>query len=122
MNLPVLLASSALIPAPSLLPDGVYLDLSEDRLLRAGPARATDLVQAVQDGRPTGGGARGVQPELEDRPKWVVGNDRDYGHGFHYLLLEGEEVYRTKVPGLPLRELHHQGRQGVARRSASWTS
>jgi hypothetical protein len=40
--------------------------------------------------------SKAYNPNIKPR-KWLFGNDRDFGHGFHYLLLEGEAVYLEKT-------------------------
>jgi hypothetical protein len=82
MNLPVLLASSALIPPQGLLPDGVYLGLSEDRYFRQGRLGATDLSKLFKRPADWWWGSSS-STRTGRRRKWVFGNDRDFGHGFH---------------------------------------
>lgn len=79
----------------NLLPDGVYIGLSEERYFGQGRLGSTDLAKLFKAPANWWYGSI-YNPNRKDR-KWVFGNDRDFGHGFHYLLLEGEEVYREKT-------------------------
>lgn len=95
MNLPVLHGASAIIPPTGLLPDGVYIGLHEDRYFRQGRLGATDLSKLFKRPADWWWGSSEFNPNWK-APKWVVGNDRDFGHGFHKLLLEGEDAYTEK--------------------------
>lgn len=77
-----------------LLPDGVYIDLSEEAYFAQGRLGSTDMVTLFKTPADYWWKSE-FNPNKKPR-KWQFGNDRDYGHGFHYLLLEGEEVYREK--------------------------
>lgn len=78
-----------------LLPDGVYIDLSETAYFHQRRLGSSDLVRLFKTPSDWWWGSE-FNPNIQPK-KWVYGNDRDYGHGFHYLLLEGEEVYRAKT-------------------------
>ena len=81
-------------PGDLLLPDGVYVSLPEAiyfAQMRLGSSDLGKLWKTPADWW----WSSPYNPNIEPR-KWVFGNDRDYGHGFHYLLLEGEEAYRAK--------------------------
>src|SRR5215469_15441377 len=77
-----------------LLADGVYLDMPEGCYFAQQRLGSTDLAKLFKEPANWWYGSP-FNPNLESR-KWVFGNDRDFGHGFHYLLLEGESVYRAK--------------------------
>lgn len=99
MNDVALRSTSALTTGRIMLPDGVYIDLSETAYFGQDRLGSTDLVRLFRTPADWWWGSR-FNPNLKPR-KWVFGNDRDYGHGFHYLLLEGEEVYRAKCQVSP---------------------
>lgn len=83
----------------NLLPDGVYLALSETAYFaqkRLGSSDLGTLFKTPADWW----WKSDHNPNKKDR-KWTFGNDRDYGHGFHYLLLEGEHTYLEKCEVSP---------------------
>lgn len=82
-----------------LLPDGVYIDLSEDAYFAQGRLGSTDLVRLFKTPADWWWGSA-FNPHRKER-KWVFGNDRDYGRAFHYLLLEGDAVYAEKCRVTP---------------------
>lgn len=79
----------------NLLPDGVHVGLSETAYFSQGRLGSSDLVKLWKEPANWWWGSH-FNPDREER-KWTFGNDRDFGHGFHYLLLEGEDVYAEKV-------------------------
>lgn len=81
--------------ATGLLPDGVYIGLSEARYFRQRRLGSSDLKTLFKSPADWWWGSE-FNPNKKPR-KWTFGNDRDYGHGFHALLLEGEEAYRRKA-------------------------
>lgn len=82
------------------LPDGVYLDLSEPRYFNQGRLGSTDLATLFKTPADFWWKSQVYNPNFKQR-KWTFGNDRDYGHAFHYLLLEGEETYLRKTKVTP---------------------
>ena len=73
----------------NLLPDGVYVGLSEEAYFAQKRLGSTDLKELYKT--PVNWWyASGYNPNKKPKP-WKYQNDRDFGHGFHYLLLEGEE-------------------------------
>lgn len=78
-----------------ILPDGVYLDLSEARYFRQGRLGSSDLSKLWKKPVNWWAGSEVYNPNFKPK-KWVFQNDRDFGHGFHYLLLEGEEAYLAR--------------------------
>ena len=80
-----------------LLPDGIYIGLSEAAYFSQGRLGSTDLKVLMQ--RPADYWWKSSFNPNKKEPPWKFGNDRDYGRAFHYLLLEGEKVYleKTKV-------------------------
>jgi hypothetical protein len=86
--------------ATGLLPDGVYIGLSEDRYFRQrrlGGTCGSKLFRAPAD---WWWSSSEWNERFEPR-KWTLANDRDFGHAFHALLLEGEDVYRAKTVSSP---------------------
>lgn len=79
----------------NLLPDGIYLGLSEEAYFSQKRLGSTDLKDLYKTPVNWWYGS-GYNPNRKPK-KWVYGNDRDFGHGFHYLLLEGEDAYRAKT-------------------------
>lgn len=78
----------------TILPDGVYLGLSEVAYFSQDRLGSSDLAKLFKAPANWWYGSN-YNTHREER-KWVFGNDRDYGHAFHYLLLEGEEAYRSR--------------------------
>jgi hypothetical protein len=94
MNVPALMGTSSLTPT-RLLPDGVYIGLSEENYFaqkRLGSSDKARLWKAPADWW----WGSSFNPKKTEQP-WKCGNDRDFGHAFHKLLLEGEEAYRERV-------------------------
>lgn len=80
--------------ASGFLPDGVYLGLREGRYFAQRRLGSTALARLFKSPANWWWGSE-FNPNKQPR-KWTFGNDRDYGHGFHALLLEGEEAYQAK--------------------------
>lgn len=78
------------------LPDGVYIDLPEQIYFLLDRLGSTDLVKLFKTPADFWWATRRYNPNWKPK-KWLYGNDRDYGRGFHYLLLEHEDVYREKT-------------------------
>lgn len=78
-----------------LLPDGVYVGLSETAYFAQRRLGSTDLKTLSKTPADWWWGSD-YNPHKKAK-KWTFQNDRDYGHAFHWLLLEGEEVYRAKT-------------------------
>jgi hypothetical protein len=100
-----------------LLPDGVYIGLSETAYFAQDRLGSSDL-KTLGGPTPADWWWKSRHNPNRKEPPWKVGNDRDYGRAFHYLLLEGEEVYRRPRRRSAPTRLRHQGRQGLARRAA----
>lgn len=83
----------------TMLKDGVYLGLSETAYFAQGRLGSSDLVKLFKTPADWWWSSS-FNPNRKDR-KWTFGNDRDYGHGFHYLLLEGERVYAERCAICP---------------------
>lgn len=79
----------------NLLPDGVYIDLSETAYFAQKRNGSSDLKTQWKDPA-NWWWSSPFNPKRKAR-KWLFGNDRDYGRAFHYLLLEGEDAYAEKV-------------------------
>jgi hypothetical protein len=77
-----------------ILPDGVYLGLSEEAYFaqdRLGSTDLKDLANTPADWYYKS------KFNLDKKVKpWKYGNERDFGHGLHALLLEGEKAYAAK--------------------------
>lgn len=101
-NLPALLNPTgvARIPQTALLPDGVYLGLSEMRYFSQRRLGASDLSKLFKRPADWWWGSREFNPMWREQP-WRMGNDRDFGHAFHLLLLEGELAYSQRVTVSP---------------------
>lgn len=75
-------------------PDGVYLGLSEDAYFHEERLGSTDL--GVLHSAPANWYYRSRYNKDRAEKKWVYGNERDFGHGLHALLLEGEKAFQAK--------------------------
>lgn len=87
-----------LAPEP-LLPDGVYINLKESTYFKQQRLGSSDLKDLFKN--PVNWHAGSIYNPYRKPRKWILGNDRDYGHGFHYLLLEGEATYRERCEVSP---------------------
>lgn len=94
------LSATALSPVQDeLLPDGVYLSLPERIYFKQRRLGSTDLSKLFKEPVNWHAGSE-YNPHRKPR-KWIAGNDRDYGHGFHALLLEGDDAYQAKTRVCP---------------------
>lgn len=77
-----------------LFDDGVFISMPEACYFSQNRLGSTDLAKLFKE--PANWWySSPFNPNREPR-KWVFGNERDFGHGFHYLLLEGEGAYAEK--------------------------
>lgn len=85
--------------AAEALPDGVYIGLKDATYFAQRRLGSSDLKDLFKN--PVNWYAGSVHNPFKKPRKWIFGNERDYGHGFHALLLEGEDVYREKCQVSP---------------------
>lgn len=75
-------------------PDGVYLGLSEAAYFHEHRLGSTDLGKLHKTPADWWYGSR-FNPDRKEKD-WKYGNERDFGHGLHALLLEGEDAFAQK--------------------------
>ena len=94
MNTVALMGTTSMTPT-HLLPDGVYINLSEENYFRQKRLGSSDNAKQWKSPADWWWGSD-YNPRKKAK-KWTCGNDRDFGKAFHALLLEGEDAFNERV-------------------------